>query len=105
VGGVAFERVEVDERINAKGEVERPLAEVQPSNVVAARDCRLTPRQPRPGMFSACPPTSMIPRETGQLRTDIANVDISLEMIMAQIARLPTRLGARLFSGHSADQR
>jgi hypothetical protein len=30
-------------------------------------------------------------RQADQLRTDIANVDSSLEMIMAQIARLPTR--------------
>jgi uncharacterized protein (UPF0261 family) len=30
-------------------------------------------------------------RQADQLRTDIANVESSLEMIMAQLARLPTR--------------
>jgi hypothetical protein len=30
-------------------------------------------------------------RQADQLRTDIANVETGLEMIMAQLARLPTR--------------
>jgi hypothetical protein len=30
-------------------------------------------------------------REAGQLRTDIANLEISLEVTMRQLARMPTR--------------
>jgi len=30
-------------------------------------------------------------RQADQIRTDIANVEIGLEMIMAQLARMPTR--------------